>query len=82
MIRDGRRWLRTTSRPSLPRMTWYAASAIFPQIPWLRVFVQGVVIVGKLENYPCPRRSLALEFHQGQDAHAFFFQALAAAQVG
>ena len=52
------------------------------QIPWLRVFVQGVVIVGKLENYPCPRRSLALEFHQGQDAHAFSFQALAAAEVG
>ena len=21
-----------------------------PQIPWLRVFVEGVVIVGKLEN--------------------------------
>jgi len=31
------------------------------QVPWLRVFVQGVVIVGEVENYrPGSRAALAV----------------------
>ena len=37
----GRRLLRGVEAPG---------AQLSPEIPWLRVFVEGVVIVGKLEN--------------------------------